>query len=287
MSLRLLGLLPRLALVAVVLLLATTAATYAAQGGAPAPAPAAVAVPVAPAELVVPDVRRQAYVFAKGILEEAGFAWQVKGAVKGFAANQVVSQHPAPGTRLTDTGAPLVTLSLARNGRYGESGAAEDASPYAGTRVVLAGTAAAKTPVAKAPAQKPAAPPKTAKPAAAPKKSTPSAKPAKAYPQKRPVAFVVPGAPPEPLDEMPLTDRVSALDAWLTAHPKVSAKNVDHWLFQHSWIVTGARFGWWHGAEALTRLILVDERAQKLWGVGSKSELLARRALAEVEARGS
>ena len=69
--------------------------------------------------------------------------------------------------------------------------------------------------------------------------------------------------------------------------PKVSPANVDHWLFQHSWVVTGARFGWWQGAEALRLLVRVDERAQKLWGVGTRSAQLARRALAEVEARGA
>ena len=62
--------------------------------------------------LVVPDVRGQAYVFAKGILEDAGFAWRVPGA-RGFAANTVVGQSPLPGTRVVDTGAPLVTLRLA------------------------------------------------------------------------------------------------------------------------------------------------------------------------------
>ena len=31
--------------------------------------------------LVVPDVRKQAYVFAKGTLEQGGFAWRVEGGV--------------------------------------------------------------------------------------------------------------------------------------------------------------------------------------------------------------
>jgi hypothetical protein len=60
---------------------------------------------------------------------------------------------------------------------------------------------------------------------------------------------------------------------------------VDHWLYQHNWIVTGARFGWSGGAEALRVLIQVDRRVQQLWGVGGKSELMARQSLAEVEAR--
>src|ERR1051326_8613709 len=55
--------------------------------------------------LVVPDVRGQIYVFAKGILEDDGFAWQVIGSVQGFAANTVVTQKPKPGTVVLDTGA--------------------------------------------------------------------------------------------------------------------------------------------------------------------------------------
>jgi len=74
------------------------------------------------------------------------------------------------------------------------------------------------------------------------------------------------------------------LSAWLRAHPKTTS-NVRHYLYQHSWIVTGASFGWWHGAEALRKLIAADLVAQQRWGIGKKSELVARRALAAVEAR--
>lgn len=281
MSGRFTALLPRLALVVVVLLLATTAATYAAQGGGAPVVPATTTAPAAATELVVPDVRRQAYVFAKGILEEAGFGWKLQGGAQGFAANQVVSQSPAPGTRVVDTGAPMITLSLANNAGYKEEGTPEAVSPYAGTRVVRVGAAA---PEKKAKAK--VAPPRTKPAAARPIAAKPAAKKKNAYPQNRPPAFAAPGAPPEPLDEMPLVDRVRRLDAWLTRHPNVNAANVDHWLFQHNWIVTGARFGWWRGAEALRLLIRVDQRAQKLWGVGSKSELLARRVLSGVEASG-
>ena len=42
-----------------------------------------------PADELVPDVRDQAYVFAKTSLEEAGFAWRVTGGVQGYAANKV------------------------------------------------------------------------------------------------------------------------------------------------------------------------------------------------------
>ena len=58
----------------------------------------------APDVIVVPDVRRQVYVFAKGTLEEGGFAWKVTGSVAGYSANRVAAQSPAPGTRVLDTG---------------------------------------------------------------------------------------------------------------------------------------------------------------------------------------
>ena len=85
------------------------------------------------ATLVVPDVRKEAFVFAKEQLQDEGFAWSVGGGVRGFSANTVVGQSPSPGTRLVDTGAPLITLTLARNHRYKPTGEAEDVSPYAPT----------------------------------------------------------------------------------------------------------------------------------------------------------
>jgi hypothetical protein len=87
--------------------------------------------------LVVPDVQGQAYVFAEGALEDAGFSWYVAGG-NGFAANTVVTQSPAPGTRVLDNGAPLVTLTVKRSRTYGERGTPENKSPYRGTAVRLA-----------------------------------------------------------------------------------------------------------------------------------------------------
>jgi hypothetical protein len=101
----------------------------------------------------------------------------------------------------------------------------------------------------------------------------------------RPAAFHVPGAPKEPLSEIPLPARARSLEAWLTRGRDPTAANQRYWLYQHAWIVTGARFGWWHGAEALRLLIRVDRRAESQWGIGYRSEALARRALAAVEVR--
>ena len=101
----------------------------------------------------------------------------------------------------------------------------------------------------------------------------------------RPAAFHVPGAPKEPLDEIPLPARARRLETWLTRSRGPTAANERHWLYQHAWIVTGAGFGWWHGAEALRVLIRVDRRAEFQWGIGYRSEAVARGALAAVEAR--
>ena len=79
--------------------------------------------------LAVPDVRNQVFVFASGMLEDAGFGWHVRGSVHGFPANVVVSQSPKPGTRVIDTGAPMITLRLA-HGNGAELGQPQDRSSY-------------------------------------------------------------------------------------------------------------------------------------------------------------
>jgi hypothetical protein len=236
-------------------------------------------VTVAPPQLVtIPDVRGQAYVFAKGTLEESGFAWRVAGAVQGYPANTVVSQLPSAGTRVVDTGMPTIRLGLARNGSYVQEGSPENTSPYDGTAIKLPGR--------RKPAAKPAARPKPVakpKPAAKPKRV---AKPKHAAkPTARPEAFQLAGAPAEPVDEPTLTTRARRLERWLATHRSPTTANVNHWLYQHEWIVTGARFGWWRGAQALEILIRVDEQVQRRWKIGARSEASARRALAAVRAK--
>jgi PASTA domain-containing protein len=294
MATRLATFLPRFAALTAVALLSTATLTFAAAkqqssaSGRPAAAPAVAA-------LVVPNVREKAYVFAKGILEEAGFAWRVEGGTQGFAANTVVSQRPAAGSQVLDTGMPTVVLHLTSNPSYAQTGEPENAAPYAGTRIRFPGTPA---PRVRRVAPKPTPAPRVQRPRPAKAKPAqhrfrpepkatpkPKPKPKRVHRVARPPAFAVAGAPKEPLDEMPLTDRARLLSRWVAAHPTVSNANVRHWLFQHAWIVTGSKFGWWRGAEALRTLIEVDQRVQAQWGVGDRSESLARAALAEVEAK--
>ena len=280
MAVRLAALLPRAVVVALVWVLATAAFTFAADTTliGPSSATSSKSVPARAPELVVPSVTGQAYVFAKGILEDAGFAWHLTGPVFGYASNRVMAQTPAAGTRVVDTGAPMIVLRLVR-GAYAEKGRPVGTSSYPGTKIKLANLAAATVPAApvKRPAAKLAAKP-VVKPVAKPK---PKLAPRPANPRKRPPAFIVPGAPTEPLNEITLPARALRLEAWLGSRPKTSA-NVQNWLYQHSWIVTGAKFGWWHGARALEILVRVDERMQRQWGLGGKSEAIARATLAEV-----
>jgi PASTA domain len=267
-------LLPRVLVVSAVWITASGTLTFAADktltSTAAPKAPAAAPKP----SLVVPDVRGQAYVFAKGILADGGFAWHVVGSVHGYSTNVVASQTPAAGTRVVDTGAPTIELRLSR-GRYAESGSPEDAAPYVGT---------AARPVVDVNAPKKLA--KHKKRTVVVPKKKPVAKAArKQVPKRRPAAFFVAGAPKEPLDEISLPARAERLDAWLTPSRRPSAANQRHWLYQHAWIVTGAKFGWWHGDAALRILIRVDQRIQRQWHLGSRSEALARQTLAAVEAR--
>jgi hypothetical protein len=299
---RLRALLPRIAALVLLGLAATAALSYAAGrniGAAKTPAAAPI---VKQQPVVVPDIVGQAFVFAKGALEDAGFAWRVAGSVHGYSANTVATQSPAPGTRVVDTGAPLVTLTLKRNGGYAQTGSAEDVAPYAGTPVQPAGlaaptTTATTTSTASVPATTTAAtrttpaqttpsrmPATKAKPAT-PAHAAPAAEKKTPWPQSRPPAFVVPGAKKEPLDEMPLPNRALALRAWLQTHPNRTRANVAHWLYQNEWIVTGAQLGWWRGAEALTTLVAVDRQTQSLWGIGAQSALVAQRALDEVKSK--
>lgn len=276
---------PRLAVLVAVALLTTAGLTFAASSTLSAS-------PTTPPEttselppLVVPDVRHQAYVFAKGMLEQGGFAWRVEGSVRGYSANLVAAQTPAPGTKLSAGGAPTVVLRLQRNAGYAQQGTPEDKSPYAGVPARRFGAVPpvkskvkAKTKTVTAPAAPKAKPTKTI--AAAKKPKAVVKKPAAT---RRP-AFVVRGAPKEPLDEMTLAARATKLNAWVSAHPKRTPAAVDHWLYQHNWIVSGAKFGWSHGAEALRTLVAVDKRVQTLWGVGGDSEDVARKALVDVKA---
>ncbi len=284
MASRLAALLPRLVALTVIWLLATSTITFAAGSRTVASEPQPVAAEKEQEVLTVPDVRRQAYVFAKGILEDAGFAWRVEGPVQGYAANTVTLQSPAPGVRVLDNGTPTVILRLARNGEYRERGLPQNSAPYPGDEIRLASEAEKADKARSEPAPN-AAKAKPPKPKPAAKATKKGAERAGKHKPAREAAFEVPGAPPEPLDEMPLVERARLLQERIAAHDAPTSRLVRYWLYQHAWIVTGAKFGWWRGAEALKVLIDVDRKAQQKWGFGGKSEAVARAALAEVLAK--
>lgn len=291
MASRLTALLPRLVALTVIWLLGAATYTLAADTVPGSTPPAAADTRSSkPDVLVMPDVRGKAYVFAKGILQDAGFAWSVEGSVKGYAANPVQVQNPAPGTRVIDNGAPVVNLTLTKNSAYGERGLPENEAPYNGTRVVLlsewlrdqADEEQATVTESAATTTEPAA--TTTAPAATTTEPSGSTSQPESPGTRKP-DFVVPGALPEPADEMPLPERARALQRRVAAATKHTRRLVNFWLYQHSWIVTGARFGWHDGAEALRILIKVDQSLQRRFGFGAKSEVVARRALAYVEAQ--
>ncbi|HEX5467974.1 MAG TPA: PASTA domain-containing protein [Gaiellaceae bacterium] len=287
MAARLTALLPRLLALTVIWLLGAATYTLAADkplGSKLEDAQEQAQAPAKPDVLTVPDVRRKAYVFAKGILQDAGFAWRVQGDVKGYAANTVSVQNPAPGAKVIDNGAPTVVLGLTRNTTYGESGLPENTASYRGTRIVLlsdwAGDQIGNT-SSETTSTTETAPTTTGSTTTAPEPTTPEEEPE----QTRKPDFEVAGAPAEPADEITLPARARALQRRVAAAETSSRRLVSFWLYQHSWIVTGARFGWHDGAEALRILIQVDRSLERRFGYGAKSEAVARRALAYVEAQ--
>jgi hypothetical protein len=223
------------------------------------------------------------------MLEDAGFAWKVTGSVEGYSANTVATQYPAAGTKVVDNGMPTVRVTLSRNSHYPQKGDPENTSPYAGSRIVLQRT----SPVVNTkPEHKPVThTPVTHKPVVTkpathkPVVTKPAVHKPVVKPQSRPPAFVVPGAPKEPLDEITLTARAQKLDAWVAKHPQKTDANVQHWLYQHAWIVTGAKFGWSNGDDALKILVHADDRVIDSWGIGQRSRAVATSALREVEAK--
>jgi hypothetical protein len=273
----------------------------------------------------VPDVQGLPYVFAKGVLEDAGFAWKVVGDVDGYAVNVVADQSVRAGTEVLDTGAPIIELRLAESPSYETRGLPEDRSPYKGTELVVAADGVtltdwlAKQEVEAAAAEEGAAPSNGAEPtddaaepapadtvplltdpavtvppveqptASVPVEPEPTAETTEVAPETTDAArepdFVVEGAPTEPVDELALPARAKKLLVWAKDLDKATAEALDHYSYQHSWLVSGARFGWWHGAEALEILIQVDELMQKRFDLGRDAEKVARSALAEVRAK--
>src|SRR5205085_12488955 len=162
-------------------------------------------------------------------------------------------------------------------GSYPQEGVPENISSFPGTRLRIADSRPAIVP--------PTAPAKPLRLHRVLKRAVRHVRPAKVAQKlgaRRPAAFVVRGAPKEPMNEISLPARAHLLGAWVAAHPKPTNANVRHWLYQHAWIVDGAAFGWWHGAQALHMLIGVDRKVEARWGIGRRSEAVARAALVRV-----
>jgi hypothetical protein len=280
MAARFTALVPRLLALTVIWLLGAATFTLAAEKKAATPTPTVSSQATKPTLLTVPDVRGKAYVFAKGILEDSGLAWRVQGSVQGYAANSVVDQSPRAGARVVDNGAPTVTLRLSKNSAYGERGLPENEAPYPGTRILSLSEWRAEH-------EQPQETTSTTSTTTATTTTTPTTtedQPAPDPAESRKPDFEVRGAPAEPTDELTLPARARMLARRMDAMSKPTNRLVNHWLYQHAWIVTGARFGWHDGAEALRILIKVDQSLVRRFDFGARSEVVARRALAYVEA---
>jgi hypothetical protein len=118
--------LPRLTAVAAAGLLVSATISLAADKPTAAKKPAN--APKPQQVMIVPDVRGQLFVFASGALEDNGFGWKVRGSVQGYSSNLVVAQAPKPGAHVLNTGAPTITLHLARKGA--QLGEPQNRSPY-------------------------------------------------------------------------------------------------------------------------------------------------------------
>jgi hypothetical protein len=277
MAARFAALLPRLLALTVIWLLGAATFTLAAEKKTATPTQTVASQAAKPTLLTVPDVRGKAYVFAKGILQDSGLAWRVQGAVQGYAANSVVDQSPRAGARVVDTGAPTVTLRLSKNSAYGERGLPENEAPYTGTRILSLSEWRADH---EQPQATTSTSPTTATTTPTARETQPAPEPA----EPRKPDFEVRGAPAEPTDELTLPARARMLSRRMDAMSKPTDRLVNYWLYQHAWIVTGARFGWHDGAEALRILIEVDQSLVRRFDFGARSEVVARRALAYVEA---
>lgn len=283
MAARFTALLPRLLALTVIWLLGAATFTLAAEKKAATPTPTVSSQATKPTLLTVPDVRGKAYVFAKGILEDSGLAWRVQGSVQGFAANSVVDQNPRAGARVVDNGAPTVTLRLSKNSAYGERGLPENEAPYPGTRILSLSEWRAEHEQPQETTSTTSTTTATATTTTAP--TTTETQPAPEPVESRKPDFEVRGAPAEPTDELTLPARARMLARRMDAMSKPTDRLVNYWLYQHTWIVTGARFGWHDGAEALRILIKVDQSLERRFDFGARSEAVARRALAYVEAQ--
>ena len=198
---------------------------------------------MAPTPLVsVPDVRGQAYVFAKE-------RWRSAASPGGSSARWPATP-PTPSSRRRRRPVPgSSTPACPRS--CSASSAASTPRREAGERIALHGHEdPLPPPDGGSEGQARGAKPKAkSKPVAKPK-TKPRAKPKPKVTSARPAAFPVARRPRRPQDELALPERARRLEQWLRTHSKPTNANVQHWLYQHEWLVTGARFGWWRGAAA-------------------------------------
>lgn len=266
-------------------LLATGALTAAEVRQEANPGPVTTAESSSPS-LVVPDVVGQPYVFAKQLLDDAGFAWEVEGQIEGYAANLVESQVPLPGTEIIGIELPRVTLTLGRNTDYEERGVPQNVSRDSGTPVLNLDPVPKPTPGDEQ--QNSASEEPNLRENGGPKKTSgndaaadqQAVQPIPDESEDRAEVPTEPGA--SSAGNESALERSLFLASWILEHPHPTDEAVSYWLWQHSEIIAGARSGEPDAQEALEILVEIDRDLQKSWGVGAKSEALARETLQEI-----
>ena len=230
MAARFAAIVPRMAVIGLVWLLATATLTYAA-GELTTPAKVA----TTPAATPRPDSHRPATSATRRSSSRRGFSRTAASAGESrapcTATRQTLSRpsSPRPGTQVVDTGAPTLKLTL-RRGTYPQDGTAQNASPYAGTSILLPKRSSAAAQSLSLPSRRRRSRRRRARSEprsllssapAGPSRSrsgrppSPSSRPRGHA--RRPSSFTAPRK--KPLDEIPLTTRAQRLSAWLTRPP--------------------------------------------------------------------
>ena len=171
----------------------------------------------------------------EGHLEDAGFAWRVVGHVHGYAANIVATQYPLR-VRASSTRARRLSCSRSRRtGSYGRKARPRTRPRTSVRERELAGRRDAGTPPS-------------------PRRQAEGRRSRK--PRKRTVAQ----AAARPRSRSPVRRRSrwtrsrcpsarGASSRFVAKHPQAdAAARRTTGCYQHAWIVTGAKFGWWRGA---------------------------------------
>ena len=197
------------------------------------------------------------------------------------------------GRRVVDNGAPVVIVTLRRSTEYAERGVPENVSPYDGTSVVLLKRLARRAGPGRDGPRGPRPPPLRLRPRPQPLRPRRPLRLRPRHPRRprsrrrsRPRTAIARRTSPcrrpgRAQQRDPAAERAKNLQRRVSGAQVESPARSSwgNWLYQHAWIVTGARFGWADGDVALQTLVQVDRSLYVRFGFGAKSEQVARSTL--------